>query len=50
MNSREIIRQKLLFRKDEMEMPQRDIVKDITQHLTKEDWENIERQLYRAIR
>lgn len=50
MDSREIIRQKLLFRKEEMDLPQRDIIKDISQHLTKEDWENIERQLYRAIR
>lgn len=33
-----------------MDFPLREIIMDITQHLTDKEWENIELQLRRAIR
>lgn len=50
MDVRESIRTELSFRRDEMCMPLRAVLQDVTRNLTEKEWEVIEIELNRAIR
>jgi len=50
MDVREDIRRELSFKREDMLVPGREVLEDVTGHLKESDWNRIEGELKRAIR